>query len=478
MSTLKPNLKFYQFPLCLAMLSIIFFSNCKNKSNPSLEESDLINKIEADSIIIENTIEEYNFSPDSNRIHFAQKESRQENNQVRIIDLSKDPKTIRDVKLSEIASKVQYIKLKPDDSTYFTMDETNFQFYKNYIIAHNLQATTIFDLNGNHKDYIAKNEINMGRSPSGEIYFITDGFSGMYYPPVVYKDKLYYLYKDKNSNRSALCRFYLETLNGLKTVNTSEIQSAIKGEPILSVGGGFMNGINQLQILDDNSWFGVNAFWTSFKENKLMYSFSMEGDTTTTFNNFDPVLNYGGGAYRTTENRSLYKLNDKLMYRQAYNDTIYRILSTSRMVSEYILFRGDKGLTTREGMSSRTNLAGKIIIDQIYETNNWMLIVTSNNQNSPNNKRKEIVQFSYWFYNKLTGELIKTPGEFKDEKKELINDLDNGMNFWPSQATNEGWLLKGFLVKDLKNKYSLQELQERFPFNEFNDDEYILMIVK
>ena len=52
------------------------------------------------------------------------------------------------------------------------------------------------------------------------------------------------------------------------------------------------------------------------------------------------------------------------------------------------------------------------------------------------------------------------------------------MDFWPTQMTKEGWLIMGSPVKYLNEDYSKEELKQYFPFETYNDHEYILMILK
>ena len=129
-------------------------------------------------------------------------------------------------------------------------------------------------------------------------------------------------------------------------------------------------------------------------------------------------------------------------------------------------------------MTPGSDLKGKILINQLYETKKWFLIVTCDNQNSPNNKKAGVVGFKYWFYNKITSQLYVRSGEYENEYEQLKNDLDSGLGFWPTDVGSNGNLISTTPVKYLMEDYPLEKLKKSFPFIEFSNNELIITILK
>ena len=461
----------------IILLASSFIINCKNKNKPGLSLSDLEEIVDTSSLSLKkknNAV--LLFKDDSCLKHYHLSEKRNITAEKPIkIDLT----SIHDTKefvLSDLGNKLEYIKLEHPDSNYFTTGSTKIILTQKYIITHNILGISIFDLQGKFIDNIVKNEVQIFRSGREGIGFAMNDFKGAFSAPSVYENNLLYVIEESETKQKSLVNYNLNKV--YKDKNNEKIQNTFKGDIISERAGSFSSGIIKYFYLNKNILFGFNSFWTTIELNELFYSFNNTGDTLCTFKNYDSVPSFKKQAYRVTESTDVYYFNSELIYRQAYNDTIFKITGKNELVPKYILERGNKRVTTLEGMNPDSDLTGKIIINQISETDKWLILVTSNNHVSPNNRKKSNLNFNYWFYNKKDGLCYNRNGKFENEQIGLRNDINNGLSFWPNIVSNEGYLISCQPVKYLLEDYGKEKLSVLLPFNQFNNNQLIITILK
>jgi len=461
----------------IILLASVFIINCKNKNKPGLSLSDIEEIVDTSSLslkTINNTA--ILFKDDSCLKHYHLSEKRNLTAEKPIkIDLT----SIHDTKefvLSDLGNKLEYIKLEHPDSNYFTTGGTKIILSQNYIITHNILGISIFDLQGKFIDYIVKNEVQIFKSGRGGFGFSMNDFKGAFSSPTMYGNNLIYVISDASLTEKTIIGL---DLSKIASSSNNDINApTIKGD-VLSKRNEFLTtGIMSYFFIDPKALIGFNSFWTTIELNELFYSFNNQGDTLCTFKNFDSVPSFKKKAYRVTESTNIYYFNSELMYRQAYNDTIFKITGKNELAPKYILERGNKRVTTKEGMNPDSDLTGKIIINQIYETDKWLIVVTSNNHVSPINRKKATLSFNYLFYNKKGGECYKRNGKFENEQIGLKNDINNGLNFWPKNVSNEGYLISCQPVKYLLEDHGEEKLSALLPFNQFNNNQLIITILK
>lgn len=456
----------------LILICLLAFG-CKNKSNPGMKLTQLEDQLQTESSSVEKKEEtKISFKPDSTLKHFHLKEQRNNDKEhVVKIDLTQNTST-KDFILSDLGTTIEYIKLHHPDSLYFITGETNVLVSDNYIITHNLRGVCLFRPNGDFINYIVKNDVEIFISSRGNVGYGMFDFKGVMAIPHISNNQLLYVYSNVPEKYRVL---YSIDLNQQFNANDSlENQGVI----IKKYQGGFDKGISSFVKLNQKTLLGFNSLWNSVQTNELFYSFNEFGDTLCTFKNYDPIGEFKYRNYQMAEARNLYSLDDGIRYRQAYNDTIYLIHSENVMEPKYILYRGSKGLTTQEGITPMSDLTGKILFNQIYENAKWLIVVTSNNHSSPNNKEAGKVKFEYWFYNKITKVLASRNGNYSDENVQLKNTIDNGLDFWPTDVTKSGYFISAKPVKYLIEDYSEQKLRSFTPFDNFSTNELLITILK
>jgi hypothetical protein len=99
------------------------------------------------------------------------------------------------------------------------------------------------------------------------------------------------------------------------------------------------------------------------------------------------------------------------------------------------------------------------MLNSLNETNDFLLIRYTENNDSPNNRKKNAVKFYNAIFNKKEGKLYHLPG-FTLLPEGLENDLDGGMPFWPESITPQGEMMKLVSGKVIKDYVSSAEFKK------------------
>jgi len=103
-----------------------------------------------------------------------------------------------------------------------------------------------------------------------------------------------------------------------------------------------------------------------------------------------------------------------------------------------------------EGLNPEIDLSGKFVLNSLLETNDFLLIRYTKNNDVPNNRRKGTVKFYNVLFDKKQGKVYQEPGSSL-LPEDFINDLDGGIPFWPEFITSKGEMMKlvsGKMLKD------------------------------
>lgn len=176
--------------------------------------------------------------------------------------------------------------------------------------------------------------------------------------------------------------------------------------------------------------FGYNA---SAKEQlPILCSFTIRGDTLARFMNYNPLADTGKGAYTNPESSNFYRYGKHLTMRQAYNDTIFRV-SADRLTPAFVLNTGSKKPDVQTALKG--DKKGKIFIVRLFETDDFLFIIHSEDYDCPNNRKSGAVKFFYSYYDKKAGKRYSIPGSDYPERFVLKNSTPDAIPLMATTAT-------------------------------------------
>lgn len=198
---------------------------------------------------------------------------------------------------------------------------------------------------------------------------------------------------------------------------------------------------------------------TATKQEPIMYSFSIKGDTLCCFTNHNPLPEKEiKRAFASPESVELYYWGGQLNFRQPYNDTIYSFKSSCEINPRYILsYPGYKPdiETVLTG-----NKAGKYFIYKIKETNNFLFIIYTSDYDCPNNRKNGSVKFYYALYDKSDKQLYQIASNVFPEDFTVKNSIQDGIPVNLALVkTYENKLYLGYTKSQLKRIIDSKDFQ-------------------
>jgi len=378
-----------------------------------------------------------------------------------VIDLSGEIPE-REIKLSDISSKIKYVVLEvPDDSVFFYRGSA-LHFAGDNIIANNNMGINHFSADGRFLETISKSSFNGPRTTND----FTDGsFRGTYFNNVYTAGTtLYYKYSDTPDEKVSLVKFSLRDKPSLISIQPEEGEpyTYAKGE-VIDMGKIRSPGLGSTNIfaVSDNMYAGMppnlpDAFG---KNSILMVTFNTNGDTLCKYLQHDLLENpVTSTLIRSFSNLSWF-YGEVATFKWLFNDTVYRLKGPNRLVPAFIFKLGDHKITVDDWLHVNTSLNGKVLIDDILENQRYLFIdyryYDPDNPKVPVNEKaiyiKETKEFFRIALSQEQRKVLNTvpppprPGSLLPPQINVIspgleNDLDGGRTFWPQYVTTEGCL--------------------------------------
>jgi hypothetical protein len=492
------------FLICLYI--IFLFGNCQQKNTLAQDESALVselNELDAIPIIQERKPNEAKFLdiPEAPR-------SPDPYNPVIVLDILAARSKFRDVKLLDLYSKIKYVPVRfkePVDSIWNRLEEFDFLVTPSNIIASSFTyGIAQFDLYGNFVNQVVKNDFYYTTIPGRSAVMISSEdhqkFKGAKGDVHAIGDILFYQYHDLTEKKGSWIQY--NAAPGELSASTIDLDENTDYKPMgLQLNNfdihnfrGAMSGLgaNNIFPINEDDWAETKSKYSSSKSGSFMVSTNINGDTLTKFKDFDPVVNYSGGNYRSTDQvGDQYTFNNMPHVMQGLNDTIYMMVSANKLTPKYVLDFGKKGIQSpMEMMNPRFDLKEKFIIDQFIETNKYLFIIYTQDAPSPNSAKKGTLLYNACIYDKVSKELYhvyidqlpyvpKGNSWPKFPLDYLINDYDQGPAFWPKKSTHDGkpitWIKGRILKEQMKNSTWKKDL---FSIENMREDDYLLMIAQ
>lgn len=222
------------------------------------------------------------------------------------------------------------------------------------------------------------------------------------------------------------------------------------------------------------------------ERNNYLDILDYKGDTISTFLNYNQLVQKGKGSYTNPDSPFIYYLDNKPSIRQAYNDTVYRIISEQKLQPAYVMNFGKQKLDIQTGLYG--NKAGKLIPYTWLEAKDFIFITYTENYDCPNNRNNGSVKFFYTYYDKKSGNLYQLPANGFPEDQLINNSIDGAIPVVGNIAKTDNKSLsiaytKAQLGKIIngKNFKSLPQQQQdnlQQQFDNLSDQEMLIMILE
>ncbi len=488
------------------LCAIILFGNCQQKNSLAQDENALVselNQLEEISMPLEKKTSEGKFLdvPEESR-------SPDLTQPVIVLDILTARSDVRDVKLMDLYSGLRYVPirfLEPVDSIWNRIEEFDFLITPNNIIASNFTYGIVqFDLYGNFMNQLVKNDFHYSTAPGLKAVMVSsedhENFKGAKGGVYAIGDLIYYQYHDLTEKKGMWMQYNATPGElssrmidwGEKTSN-SPMGVQLNNFDINNFQGAVSElGANNIFPINENEWSEATSKFSSSKSGSFMVSTNIRGDTLTKFKDYDPVTNFSGGNYRSTDqNGDQYLFNNIPHVRQGLNDTIYMMVSANKLTPKYAIDFGDQGIqSSNEMMDSRFDLKEKYVLDQFTETNKYLFIIYTRDYASPNTAKKGTLLYNACIYDKRSKDLYhvyidhhpyvpKGNNWPKFPLDYLVNDYDQGPKFWPKKSTHDGKPFTWIKGRDLKAQMKNSEWKnDIISIENMNDDDYLLIIAQ
>jgi len=430
-----------------------------------------------------------------------------------VIDIAGNLNSIRDFKLSHVASDIKYIRMEtiPNPSISNGM---KFKYYlmDNYIIAVNLFGIHQFSKEGKYIRTVVKNEFTglyydkrKNQIINFEDYTMIGGGTSVW----AKGDKLFYPYSNNITNQEYIMEYDCssdQTSIADNTINT-ENSNRITGL------GKVLFDRNQGKTLPPAPRFHYNSFANTkeyiykkmevFAPDRSNYLLQMKGkymmgilgsngDTLATFAKYESYKNITSSLILETDLGTRYEKGGNLFFRSEFNDTIFQVIPPNRILPVYVFHLGQYKTSMQEGVDASVSLEGKIILQDFADANKYVFFTfTKDSYDCTNARRKKIVKLYHAIFSKESRKMFIVDSKPTDyDAPILINDIDGGLPVWPDSymigkngemlVALQGEELKSHIQSDLfktsvaqaNKKEKLKQLAESV-----NSADEILMIV-
>lgn len=469
----------------LILLTILIIVSCKPRNKLNTNEQKLIAQIkteeqekqEAESALNQNTVA----IPDTLPLGFRFKEDRSidEKYPPKIIDITNLFDSEKEYKLSDLISEIKYIPLEdiPDEG-FSIKNGYDVVLADNHVLITSLMSLYLLNRNGTFKDIICQSggeRFESSKKTNDKQVAVASnlGFAtGVWGKVWTIDNKLFYRYADNKAKKFILMSYEMDSeQNSIPLPNSAEnFNVRGKGKVHASLGVERSERFTEIIPLSKDSYAGINRKTESAKNGLLMTSFRLNGDTLSSFPDYETISNYSHSVMRGNFPQITYHYGNIFTFRNAFNDTIYRVIPPNRFIPAYILNMGDYKIETQEGFAPGQDISTKFYIKDFFETKKYIYLKLIQGYDSPNNRKKKSCTIFYAIYEKTTEQLFRLPinptGYFgvKDGHRTyynpqgVLNDIDGGFLFWPKKVNQKGEVYEVVNGEKLKKHV----LSERF----------------
>jgi hypothetical protein len=448
--------------LFLLSLSILSCRNNSLKTDEKALAREILNENKARPES-SNTDSKFSKRGKDEPVTFRKKEIRSVDSQnppVRI-DIPGTVNNTRKFKLSDIASSIRYVKLQtpPDtlllyDHFYYRPDlDSKIRSDDEQIIFEGLFGLTRFNMQGEYQETIWKNETGIKFAGSVVGWGGQDFFGVPFQSPVSLSNgNLYFTFDDRPSGTGLVMKYKSPDNKIISSQSRTETKGPgiVPGDTLFITSNQLYQSFDLIFGTSPDTWAGINNKWNAGTSGSLMVTYDNKGDTLCQFTDYDRIENFKHTTYRSHAVLTGFYYNGLLTIKQEYNDTIFRLVTPNQLLPVYIIDFGVFKVNYMDGLNPNFDLSGKYMLNSLNETNDFLLLRYTENNDSPNNRKKNAVKFYNALFSKKEGKLYHLPGGTVSPQG-LENDLDGGISFWPEFITPQGEMMKlvsGKVIKD------------------------------
>jgi hypothetical protein len=380
------------------------------------------------------------------------------------IDLPETKNNIKKFKLSDVASSVTYIKLQTPPDTLLLYDHF---FYRpdlmsiirsdgEQIIFQGIFGLTRFNIKGEYQETIWKNETGIEMRGAGVMWKPMEFVGVMPNNPVsVTNGNIYYSFNDGPAGQGSFMKYKFAKNKPISIQSRTEIPGTgiLPGDTLSWTRQKPLERFDLIYGIGNDAWAGINQKLNAGKTGSLLVTFNDNGDTLCKFTDYDRIVNFTHSSFRNSANLESYTYNGLLTIKQEYNDTLFRLIPPDRLLPAYIISFGDNTVKYMDGLNPEFDLSGKYMLNSLFEANDFLLMRYTQNNDSPNNRRKGTVKFYNVLFDKKQGKVYQEPGFFL-LPEDFKNDIDGGLPFWPDYITPQGEMMKLVSVKRMNDYIS------------------------
>ncbi len=434
-----------------------------------------------------------------------------------VIDIAGSLNNIRDFALSDVASKITYIRLqKPPDSSFSRAMKFKYYLMDSNIVAVNPSGILLYNQKGKYVSTVVKNESTGIEVEANQITIQGDNtFIGGGTTVWTTGKNLFYKYRNSLTGQSYIMQYDCSQppLN-LSLAFDPEKPGKIRGmgeiaidfnhgkkpDPprgnangMWSAGSDFIYNRLSTMMLDRNTYAQQLGSPFDLSGKYILGIFNRQGDTLAAFTQFEKLDHFSKSVMRGTDQGAQYENNGKFYIRNAFNDTVFLVLPPNRLLPVYVLNFGKYKLLKKEGVDPDFNLNGKIVPETWADTKNYIFLTFSKDSyDCPNTRKSKQLKRFYTIFSKSGKKLFLVKGDPGNYDPDILkNNLDGGLPVWPSSymVGSNGEILVSLKGKELKEQVrSTSFSASTAPAArknellklalEVSDDEDILMIVE
>ncbi len=233
--------------------------------------------------------------------------------------------------------------------------------------------------------------------------------------------------------------------------------------------------------------FTSSSFFANISD-EFMTTKGVQGDTLCFFRNYTfPDVDVSKKTITNPDDPFFYTLNGQLKSRQAYNDTVWRVVSEQRLEADYILHFGSYRLNMQEGLLGKKK--DKLIPYHWMETDKYIFFIYTKNYVCPNTLKSNSVDFFFSYYDKKTGSLYHLPESgthqsdffMKTDMEDVLPFMIQDGSFHDGKFYVYFWkskLDKMMKHKDFASSPAKQQEKMRSLYEELKDGEILVMILE
>jgi hypothetical protein len=359
------------------------------------------------------------------------------------IDIAGNFQNIREFKLSDIASDIEYVRMEKVPDSLFSI-EMRFRYYlfPDYIVATSPAGIILYSRGGKYISTIVKNKTTGITITAGRMHVIgTNTFIGGNTSVWQSENGFKYRYSNNINGQEYFLDYNLEKKQ-MQMPQNYETEDPDKvlglGEVAVDMNPAMKKPVWKSKVPPELvSWsMQPNYIYQSvgtFLLNKNIYAKELERtDKVAVINNDGDTLSFFTG-FENGETLRLESEGKQYLW-SGRNDTIFQVSPPDRLVPVYVFNLGRyKWIRPGGAANYNPDYTGKIIPRGWAENKKFVfLILDKDGIDSPASIKSKNVKIYHALYSKLDRQLYILKGDPLNYSDEILeNNLDGGMPVWP-----------------------------------------------